>query len=108
MGGTEFDIVAIGGGLGGAALAKTMAERGARVLVVEPERRFRDRVRGEFLAPWGVAEAHGLGIAEALLAGGAHETPWFDLLVGGMPVSHRDLRETTPQQLAPQRQDEDV
>jgi 2-polyprenyl-6-methoxyphenol hydroxylase-like FAD-dependent oxidoreductase len=98
---TAFDIVTVGGGLGGAALAKIMAERGARVLVVEPERRFRDRVRGEYLVPWGVAESRGLGIADALAAGGAHETPWVDLLVGGMPVSHRDLRETTPQQVAP-------
>ena len=97
----EFDIVTVGGGLGGAALAKIMAEHGARVLVVEPERRFRDRVRGEYLVPWGVAEARGLGIADALAAGGAHEAPWLDLLVGGMPVSHRDLRETTPQQVAP-------
>jgi 2-polyprenyl-6-methoxyphenol hydroxylase-like FAD-dependent oxidoreductase len=96
-----FDIVTVGGGLGGAALAKVMAERGARVLVVEPERRFRDRVRGEFLAPWGVAEAHGLGLADALVAGGAHEAPWLDLLVGGLPISHRNLRKTTPQQMAP-------
>jgi 2-polyprenyl-6-methoxyphenol hydroxylase-like FAD-dependent oxidoreductase len=97
----EFDIVTVGGGLGGAAFAKVMAEQGARVLVVEPERRFRDRVRGEFLAPWGVAEAHRLGIADALVAGGAHEAPWLDLLVGGLPISHRNLRETTPQQMAP-------
>ena len=29
-----FDIVTVGGGLGGAALARAMAERGARVLVL--------------------------------------------------------------------------
>ena len=28
-----YDLITIGGGLGGSALAKTMAEQGARVLV---------------------------------------------------------------------------
>jgi choline dehydrogenase-like flavoprotein len=34
---TQYDIITIGGGLGGAPLAKAMAERGARVLVLERE-----------------------------------------------------------------------
>ena len=42
----SYDIITIGGGLGGAALAKVMADYGARVLVLESETRFRDRVRG--------------------------------------------------------------
>lgn len=33
----SYDIVTVGGGLGGCALAKVMAEAGARVLVVERE-----------------------------------------------------------------------
>ena len=37
----------VGGGLGGASLAKAMAERGYRVPVLERETRFKDRVRGE-------------------------------------------------------------
>ena len=44
---TSYDIITIGGGLGGATLAKVMAERGARVLVLESETNFKDRVRGE-------------------------------------------------------------
>ena len=32
-----YDIITVGGGLGGAALAKAMAEHGARVLVLERE-----------------------------------------------------------------------
>jgi len=56
MAGT-YDIVTVGGGLGGSALARAMAARGARVLVLEREKQFKDRVRGEFLAVWGVAEA---------------------------------------------------
>ena len=61
-----YDIVTVGGGLGGCALAKVMAEAGARVLVVERETQFRDRVRGEYIEQWGVAEARKLGIYEML------------------------------------------
>src|SRR5438093_5351425 len=94
-----FDIVTVGGGLGGAALARAMAERGARVLVLERERRFTDRVRGEALLPWGVAEARALGLDDVLRAAGAHELAWSDLYFAGMPVAHRDLAATTPQGL---------
>jgi flavin-dependent dehydrogenase len=43
-----YDIITVGGGLGGASLAKAMAEHGARVLVLEREQQFKDRVRGEW------------------------------------------------------------
>ena len=60
----QFDLITVGGGLGASALAIAMAREGARALVIEKEQTFRDRVRGEYLSPWGVAEARGLGIAE--------------------------------------------
>src|SRR5437867_13126365 len=86
-----FDIVTVGGGLGGAALARAMAERGARVLVLERERRFADRVRGEALMPWGVAEARALGLESLLLATCAHPLAWLDIFVAGLQVVHRDM-----------------
>jgi len=52
-----YDLIVIGGGLAGAALAKTVAERGVRALVLEREQSFRDRVRGEVIVSWGIAEA---------------------------------------------------
>src|SRR5690606_40591492 len=58
----HYDLVVVGGGLAGASLARAMASSGARVLVLERERVFRDRVRGDLLYPWGVAEARRLGI----------------------------------------------
>ena len=61
-----YDLLTIGGGFGGAALALVMAKAGARVLVLEREQKFRDRVRGEFLPPWGVAEAQQLAISDLL------------------------------------------
>src|SRR5262249_3868367 len=38
-----FDLAIVGGGLGGSALARGMAERGAKILVLERETQFRDR-----------------------------------------------------------------
>jgi menaquinone-9 beta-reductase len=69
-----YDLLTIGGGLGGAALALVMARAGARVLVLERQPKFRDRVRGEFLPPWGVAEAQQLVIADLLRQSG-HNVP---------------------------------
>jgi menaquinone-9 beta-reductase len=94
MGGASTDIVIVGGGLGGAALAKVMAEAGASVIVLERETQFRDRVRGEYLNPWGVAEARTLGLDSALKAASANDAPW---IIGLGP--DRELTSTTPQSL---------
>ena len=40
----RYDVITVGCGLAGAALAKNLAERGHRVLVLEREPRFKDRV----------------------------------------------------------------
>ena len=79
----DYDIITVGGGLGGAALAKAMAESGYRVLVLEREAQFKDRVRGEWLAPWGVAEAVALGVYDTLLSQcGYHPSAWETRLAG--------------------------
>jgi 2-polyprenyl-6-methoxyphenol hydroxylase-like FAD-dependent oxidoreductase len=87
-----FDLVTVGGGMGASALAIAMARAGARVLVLEKETRFRDRVRGEALVPWGVAEARLLGIVDLLLQSCAKAVPWVDMGFGP-----RNLVETTTQ-----------
>ena len=95
MASTTYDIITVGGGLGGSALAKAMAERGAHVLVLESDEQFRDRVRGETMLPWGVAEAKELGIYDTILAGIGHELPWWDNYRGPKRTAHRDLTTTT-------------
>jgi len=90
----SLDLVTVGGGLGASALAISMARRGARVLVLEKETQFKDRVRGEGLPPWGVAEAKELGIAEMLLKTCAKEMPFLETGTG-----LRNVAETTPQKL---------
>ena len=92
-----YDLVVIGGGLAGAGLGRALALAGARVLILERETRFRDRVRGESIHPWGVAEARALGLAELLLDSCAQEVRWWRGSVVGTPgVTERDLVATTP------------
>jgi 2-polyprenyl-6-methoxyphenol hydroxylase-like FAD-dependent oxidoreductase len=66
------DIVVVGGGIAGASIALVLARAGLTVTVLEQQLSYRDRVRGEYLQPWGVAEAQNLGISEILVtkAGG--------------------------------------
>lgn len=91
----SYDIVTIGGGMAASAFAAAMAKRGARVLILEKETKFRDRVRGEYLVPWGAAEAHELSLHDALVKTCAIEVPIVDMGFGPRP-----LIETTPQRLA--------
>ena len=92
-----YDVIMVGGGLAGAALAKRLAENGMRVLVLEREVAFRDRVRGEQMHSWGVAEARTLGLYELLLETCGHEVRyWSDQLVGFSEFGRRDLVKTSP------------
>ena len=71
---SSYDVVVIGGGIAGSALAVALARNGISVLVLEKCERHLDRVRGEFIVPWGVAEADALGILSDLIAAGANYT----------------------------------
>ncbi|MGQ0465352.1 MAG: FAD-dependent oxidoreductase [Sporichthyaceae bacterium] len=62
------EVVVVGGGIAGSALATLLARGGLDVLVLERQAVYEDRVRGEFCAPWGVAEAQRLGLAAAMFA----------------------------------------
>jgi 2-polyprenyl-6-methoxyphenol hydroxylase-like FAD-dependent oxidoreductase len=94
-----YDIITVGGGLGGSALAKAMVEHGARVLIVERETQFKDRVRGEAMLSWGVAETQALGLYELLRNTCAHESPRLGLYTEPEFGEPRDMVATTPQGL---------
>jgi flavin-dependent dehydrogenase len=72
-----FDAVVIGAGFAGSAAAAVLAAGGARVLVLERQERHEDLVRGEWLSPWGVAEARALHLEEALDRAGAWTIRWW-------------------------------
>ena len=70
----DYDLVIVGGGLAGSSVGAAMVANGMRVLIIEREVEFRDRIRGEGMLPWGVAEARELGIYQPLLDSCAIET----------------------------------
>jgi 2-polyprenyl-6-methoxyphenol hydroxylase-like FAD-dependent oxidoreductase len=78
------DVIVVGGGFAGSSLAISLAQAGVRVLLLEAETAFRDRVRGEVLFPWGVAETQRLGIHDLLHSAGATPLPYRDTYVGGV------------------------
>ena len=92
----DYDLIIAGGGIAGATLGKVIAESGARVLIIERELKFRERIRGELVHPWGVAEASDLGIYELLLSKCAHEIRWLTSYSGTGEIRRRDLVATTP------------
>jgi len=94
MAARSYDIITVGGGIAASSLARAMAERGAKVLVLEREKQFKDRVRGEAIVSWGVAEANELGICGLLKEKCGHDVPYVEAGSG-----LRDLRATTLQQL---------
>ena len=60
------DAVIVGAGIAGSALAFSLAGSGHSVMLLEKSTVHVDRVRGEFIVPWGVAEAKALGILDVL------------------------------------------
>jgi len=62
----------VGGGVGGSALAIALARAGIAVTMLERSRVHVDIVRGEWLAPWGVAETERLGLYDTLRSAGGH------------------------------------
>lgn len=79
----DFDVAIAGGGFAGASLAGVLARGGLRVIVIEREERFRDRIRGEFTWPWGVAEIDRLGLRPVFEAAGARPLLRMDEYLDG-------------------------
>lgn len=64
------DVVVVGSGIAGSALAMALARAGLDVLVLERTEEYRDRVRGEYMQPWGALEMVRLDLEPTLLDAG--------------------------------------
>lgn len=93
----RYDVVVVGAGIAGSALASMLARAGKDVLVLEQQTTYRDKVRGETLSPWGVVEATRLGLLDTLYAAGGELATTFvpydelrdpaDAEANGFPIS---------------------
>src|SRR3954451_17094801 len=71
MAGLTPDVVIVGGGIAGGTMATVLARKGLEVTGLERETTYPDRVRGEWIAPRGVAEFKRLGLVPFLNDNGA-------------------------------------
>ena len=99
--GQRADVVVVGGGIAGGALAVQLAREGVDVLVLEQQLRHRDRVRGETMPPWGYAEVERSGLLPVLLQAEAAVSdrlaPYGDQLDdGAVDVPFMDLGAVLP------------
>jgi 2-polyprenyl-6-methoxyphenol hydroxylase-like FAD-dependent oxidoreductase len=88
------DLVVIGGGIAGGAFSTVMARAGVSVLMLEITEAHRDVVRGEWIAPWGVAETKRLGLYDLYRSHGAHHLKrhiGYDELVSPAEAEARTL-----------------
>jgi 2-polyprenyl-6-methoxyphenol hydroxylase-like FAD-dependent oxidoreductase len=92
----NYDAIIVGGGLAGSVIGKQLGQNGKKVLVLEREKKFKDRVRGENLLAWGVLSARRLGVVEDLLAAGGTQPQFITIYFGGGEGRARDLKATTP------------
>lgn len=71
----RYDTVIIGGGIAGSGLATVLARGGKSVLLLEKTTAFKDMVRGEWIAPWGVVEAGRAGLYDVLRLANDYHIP---------------------------------
>lgn len=68
----RYDAIIVGAGIAGGALATMLARGGKSVLLLERTEAYRDVVRGEWIAPWGLVDAQKAGLAEVLASVSTH------------------------------------
>jgi len=68
----RYDVVIVGAGIAGGSLATMLARGGKSVLLLERTEAYKDIVRGEWIAPWGLIDAQKAGLSEVLAGVSTH------------------------------------
>jgi 2-polyprenyl-6-methoxyphenol hydroxylase-like FAD-dependent oxidoreductase len=92
----QVDVLIVGAGVAGLSAAHALSELGLGAVLVERERVFRDRIRGEALHPWGAAEASQLSLTDVLRQADGHELPIWQRYEAGVVASAYDWRDDVP------------
>jgi len=71
----QYDAIIVGGGIAGSGLGTVLSKAGKSVLILEKTAEFKDVVRGEWIAPWGVVEAKRTGLHEVLCRANDYHIP---------------------------------
>jgi 2-polyprenyl-6-methoxyphenol hydroxylase-like FAD-dependent oxidoreductase len=94
------DLAIVGGGIAGSSLAIVMARLGFDVVVLEKERQFRDRVRGEVIYPWGVAEVTRLGLYADFTQGCGRVIEFDTDHIGGVTLQPMRYKDVSPDKVS--------
>lgn len=81
----EYDVVIVGAGIAGPALAAGFAAQGRTVLILERDLREPDRIVGELLQPGGCRALRELGLGDALKGIDAIETHGYTIISHNRP-----------------------
>jgi menaquinone-9 beta-reductase len=92
------DVVVVGAGIAGASIAAVLARGGVEVLLLERQPEYRDRVRGEYMATWGVLEARALGLEDEIRSAhgvdARYSVPYDELIAPSVAEEARSDRST--------------
>ncbi len=93
----DFDVVIVGGGMGGLLLALSLARRGRRVALLERQAALRPPARGELLQPNGLRILDHLGLMKSIQGIPAHRAQRFHFTrIGGGDLCCVDYRDLPP------------
>ena len=88
----SYDVVIVGGGIAGSGLATVLARGGKSVLLLEKSETFKDMVRGEWIAPWGVIEARRNGLYDDLAKASSHHLTYHVEYGDGIDPAEADAQ----------------
>lgn len=97
----SYDAVVVGAGPVGCALAYSLGQSGRKILVLERDLSFPDRIVGEFLQPGGCASLHKLGMLDCLNGIDSRLAEGYAIFWGDRQVDIPYPQLTSPQQRLP-------